>query len=60
LRLVVRGYDPKALKCYLHCGFKETGRDGTLISMEKVLPEELQEAIQQVQATLFSATDLGC
>ena len=39
LRLVVRDYNPKALKCYLHCGFKETGRDGTLISMEKDLPE---------------------
>jgi RimJ/RimL family protein N-acetyltransferase len=39
LRLVVRDYNPKALKCYLHCGFKETGRDGTLISMEKELPE---------------------
>jgi RimJ/RimL family protein N-acetyltransferase len=35
LRLVVRDYNPRALKCYLHYGFKETGRDGTLITMEK-------------------------
>ena len=37
LSLVVRDYNPKALKCYLHCGFKETGREGTLITMEKDL-----------------------
>jgi RimJ/RimL family protein N-acetyltransferase len=35
LCLVVRDYNPGALKCYLRCGFKETGRDGTLITMEK-------------------------
>jgi hypothetical protein len=35
LRLVVRDYNPRALKCYLNSGFKETGRDGTLITMEK-------------------------
>jgi len=39
LRLVVRDYNPKALKCYLHCGFKETERDGTLIRMAKDWPE---------------------
>jgi GNAT superfamily N-acetyltransferase len=39
LRLVVRDYSRRALKWYLHCGFKETGRDGTLISMEKDLSE---------------------
>jgi hypothetical protein len=41
LRLVVRDYNPRALKCYLHCGFKETGRDGTLITMEKDRPGEI-------------------
>jgi ribosomal protein S18 acetylase RimI-like enzyme len=41
LRLVVRDYNPRALKCYRHCGFKETGRDGTLITMEKELPKEI-------------------
>jgi RimJ/RimL family protein N-acetyltransferase len=41
LRLVVRDYNPRALKCYLHSGFKETGRDGTLINMEKDRPGEI-------------------
>ena len=41
LRLVVRDYNSRALKCYLHCEFKETGRDGTLITMEKDLPEAI-------------------
>ena len=41
LRLVVRDYNPRALKCYLRCGFKETGRDGTLITMEKDRPGEI-------------------
>jgi RimJ/RimL family protein N-acetyltransferase len=40
LRLVVRDYNPRALKCYLHCGFKETGRDGTRIDMQKDLVEQ--------------------
>lgn len=36
---MVRDYNPKALKCYLHCGFKETERDGALIRMAKDWPE---------------------
>lgn len=41
LRLVVRDYNPRALKCYRHCGFMEIGRDGTLITMEKYLSEKI-------------------
>jgi RimJ/RimL family protein N-acetyltransferase len=41
LLLVVRDYNPRALKCYLHSGFKETGREGTLITMEKDRPGEI-------------------
>jgi RimJ/RimL family protein N-acetyltransferase len=37
LRLVVRDYNPRAFNCYLQCGFKEIGRDGTLINMQKEL-----------------------
>ena len=35
LHLVVRDYNPAAYKCYLHCGFTESGRKGTLIKMQK-------------------------
>ena len=37
LILVVRDYNPRALHCYLKCGFEEVGRDGTLIKMAKEL-----------------------
>lgn len=40
LRLVVRDYNPRAIKCYLQCGFRETGREGTRIDMQKELPEQ--------------------
>ncbi|WP_432666697.1 GNAT family N-acetyltransferase [Wukongibacter baidiensis] len=35
LCLVVRTYNPRGLKCYLKCGFKEIGREDTLIKMNK-------------------------
>lgn len=35
LRLVVRDYNPNALKCYLKAGFVESSRDGTAIHMTK-------------------------
>jgi ribosomal protein S18 acetylase RimI-like enzyme len=35
LSLVVRIYNPRAQKCYIKCGFKEVGREDTLISMVK-------------------------
>jgi ribosomal protein S18 acetylase RimI-like enzyme len=43
LILVVRTYNPSAVKCYTACGFEENSRDGTLIRMSKVLthPAEL-------------------
>ncbi len=37
LTLVVRDYNPRAIQCYLKNGFKEYGREGTLIKMEKYL-----------------------
>jgi len=37
LVLVVRTYNPKAIECYLKCGFREESREGTLIRMSKVL-----------------------
>ncbi len=37
LILVVRTYNQMARRCYVKCGFKEDGRDGTLIQMSKVL-----------------------
>jgi len=37
LNLVVRDYNPGALKCYLKAGFTECGKDGTAIRMTKVL-----------------------
>jgi RimJ/RimL family protein N-acetyltransferase len=37
LELVVRDYNPRALSCYQKCGFRSTGREGTLIRMHKVL-----------------------
>lgn len=37
LVLVARDYNPRALSCYRRCGFAETGREGTLIRMSKVL-----------------------
>ena len=37
LVLVVRTYNPKAIKCYLKSGFKEESRAGTLIRMSKSL-----------------------
>jgi len=36
LILVVRTYNQVARRCYVKCGFKEDGRDGTLIKMSKV------------------------
>ena len=40
LILVTRTYNPKALKCYTKCGFKEYSREETLIRMSKVLQAE--------------------
>jgi RimJ/RimL family protein N-acetyltransferase len=37
LILVVRTYNHSAFKCYRKCGFKEDGREGTLIRMSKLL-----------------------
>lgn len=37
LRLVVRTYNPRAMKCYTKCGYKEAWREDTLIRMEKVI-----------------------
>ena len=37
LVLVVRTYNPKAVKCYLKSGFREESREGTLIRMSKLL-----------------------
>ena len=35
LTLVVRSYNPGALKCYTACGFRQNNREGTLIYMSK-------------------------
>lgn len=40
LTLVVRDYNPRALNCYLKCGFQEIGRSGTLITMSKELHDD--------------------
>ena len=37
LYLVVRTYNPRAIRCYTKCGFKEYSREDTLIKMSKVL-----------------------
>lgn len=37
LVLVVRTYNPKAIKCYLKSVFREDNREGTLIRMSKFL-----------------------
>ena len=37
LCLVVRTYNPRALRCYTKCGFKECSREDTLIKMSKIL-----------------------
>jgi RimJ/RimL family protein N-acetyltransferase len=37
LVMVVRTYNPKAIKCYLKSGFREDNREGTLIRMSKSL-----------------------
>lgn len=37
LTLVVRTYNPRALRVYERAGFEETGRDGTLVQMRKSL-----------------------
>jgi len=37
LVLVVRTYNPKAIKCYLKSDFREESREGTLIRMSKSL-----------------------
>lgn len=37
LNLVVRDYNPNALRCYVKAGFTETSRDGTAIYMTKRL-----------------------
>jgi len=37
LGLVVRDYNPGAIRCYLQSGFHETSREGTLIRMNKKL-----------------------
>ena len=37
LDLVVRDYNPRALKCYEKCGFRRTGQEGSLIRMSKSL-----------------------
>ncbi len=37
LVLVVRTYNPKAIRCYLKGGFREDSRQGTLIRMSKYL-----------------------
>jgi ribosomal protein S18 acetylase RimI-like enzyme len=37
LVLVVRSYNPAAIKCYLKCGFQEYSREETLIKMSKLL-----------------------
>jgi len=37
LNLVVRTYNPRAIRCYTKCGFKEHSREDTLIKMSKVL-----------------------
>jgi ribosomal protein S18 acetylase RimI-like enzyme len=37
LILVVRCYNPSALRCYVKCGFTEMSREDTLIKMEKIL-----------------------
>ena len=42
LQLVVRDYNQRAIRCYLQCGFREMGRDGTRIDMEKKLSEETE------------------
>jgi GNAT superfamily N-acetyltransferase len=35
LLLRVRDYNPRAVACYQHCGFREISHEGTLITMEK-------------------------
>jgi RimJ/RimL family protein N-acetyltransferase len=40
LILVTRTYNPRAKKCYFKCGFREYGRQVTLIKMSKVLQAE--------------------
>jgi len=40
LELVVRDYNPHALSCYKKCGFRITGREGTLIRMSKIIMPE--------------------
>ena len=35
LTLVARTYNPRAIKCYRKCGFREYDREGTLIKMSK-------------------------
>ncbi len=35
--IVVRAYNPRAIRCYTKCGFKEYSREDTLIIMSKVL-----------------------
>ena len=37
LILVARDYNPRAVKCYTKSGFKEYGREGTLIRMQKTI-----------------------
>jgi RimJ/RimL family protein N-acetyltransferase len=37
LCLAVRTYNPRAIKCYTKCGFKEYSREDTLIRMSKAL-----------------------
>ena len=37
LNLVVRDYNPRALRCYLKAGFTERSKDGTAIQMTKLL-----------------------
>lgn len=46
LILVARDYNPGALNCYMRCGFKETGREGTLIRMSKALTPDAQTSVQ--------------
>jgi RimJ/RimL family protein N-acetyltransferase len=38
LELVVRDYNPRALRCYLKAGYAEHAREGTAIRMRKLLP----------------------
>lgn len=37
LCLVVRTYNPRGIKCYTKCGFKEISKEDTLISMNKAI-----------------------